>query len=321
MPNAGSSAIQHGLWRHRDELGACGLHYYTGGKAPRLISSGNGKDLAAYLIPRRREPAFSEAAFERNFAERFVSSRHAVSVISAEQLAGAPADRLEGFRRRLAQAYEVQVVAFVRDLYGHARSCWMQQIKRHAYVHDFRRYATDAYQDSQCGAALRFGRVFGFDKVTVVHLDSLKTDLFQAFLGAVGVAARFDPLPRVNRGLTPAEIAVLQLCNRIHRNRELATRVSDHLLQALPDAAPASAWSPKIADDLEARFRGRIDRLNARYFSKAPVLQVGGGASAAGDIAQDRVGVWRSVLAAFAHEAWRYARWSFGETFDGGHRP
>ena len=278
MPNAGSSAVQYGLWRHRDELRSRGMHYYTGGKTPRLISSGNGKDLAAYLIPRRREPGFSEAAFEKTFAERFLSG-DAVSVISAEQLAGVQADRLEDFRRGLANGHEIQIVAFIRDLYGHARSCWMQQIKRHAYVHDFRRFMTDSYKDSQCGAALKFGRVFGFERVTVIHLNSLRTDLFQAFLGAIDVRARFDPLPRVNRGLSPAEVGMLQLCNRLHRSGELSTLISDHLLRVRPDARRAPVWSSEIAADLQGRFQDRIGRVNARFFSGEPVLQVGGFAS------------------------------------------
>ena len=309
MPNAGSSAVQHGLFRHRDDLGACGLHYYTGGKSPRLISSGNGKDVAAYLIPRRREQAFSEAVFERTFAGRFLSSDHAVSVISAEQLAGAPADRLEDFRLRLLQGRKVQVVAFVRDIYAHVRSCWMQQIKRRAYLHGFERYATESYEDSQCGAALRFGRVFGFDKVTVIHMDGLKTDLFRTFLDAVGISTRFDPLPRINRGLSPGEVEALRLCNRVHRNADLATRVSDHLLQARPDAPRASVWSPRIAADLEARFRGRIDRVNIRYFAKAQVLGVGAEPSSADiDVVEDRIATWRAVLSALAHEGWRLTR-------------
>ena len=309
MPNAGSSAIQHGLFRHRDDLAAHGLHYYTGGKSPRLISSGNGKDVAAYLMPRRREQAFSEAVFEQTFAGRFLSPNHAVSLISGEQLAGVSADRLEDFRARLLQGHDVRIVAFVRDLYPHVRSCWMQQIKRRAYVHEFERYAIDSYGDSQCGGVLRFGRVFGFDRVTVIHMDGLKTDLFRTFLDAVGISARFDPLPRINRGLSPAEVGALRLCNRIHRNAELATRVSDHLLQARPDAPRVSVWSPRIAADLEARFQSRIDRVNIRYFDKQPVLRVGGApASADMDVIADRLAAWKGVLAALAQEGWRGSR-------------
>lgn len=279
-----------------------------GGKLPRLISSGNGKDLAAYLTPKRRTRDFSEAHFERTFAERFLSPDHAVSVISAEQMAGAPGEGLEQFRRRLVPDHDVRIVACVRDLYAHARSCWMQQIKRNAYVHGFRRFVAEAYDDSQCGSVMRYRRVFGEANVALIHLDSLQGDLFASFLGAIGVPAGFAPLPRINRGLSAAEIEALQLCNRLHRSGRLATRISDHLLKVRPTSARAAAWSPEIAAELQARFQGQIDRVNARFFAKQPVLKVGGEPpDTPPDVVTDRLATWRPVLAYLVRDGWRPA--------------
>ena len=305
MPNAGSSAVQYGLWRYRDELRARGVHYYMGAKTPRFVSSGNGKDLAAFLNPRRRGPGFSEAVFERTFAERFLSSAHPVSIISAEQLAGAAAEPLETLRRELIGAYEVQVVGFIRDLYGHARSSWMQQIKRQAYVEGFAHYVRKSYGDMQCGAALRFGRVFGFGNVSLIHLESLKEDMFEAFLRAVGIPGGFGPLPRVNRGLSPAEVGALRLCNRIHRSTEWATCISDRLLEARAEGPRAPVWSAGLAAEIEARHRGRIDRVNLRFFANAPVLQVAREPQASAKAREDVLRVWGAIMALLAREAWR----------------
>ena len=296
MPNAGSSAIQHRLWRNRQALEDAGAHYHAKPFEPRRVSSGNAKDLAQYLNPRKRAAGFSEPAFQRAFDKLLAPEDHPISIVSGEQLAGATPEMLARFRDEILRGRDIRIVAFIRDIYGHAHSCWMQQIKRQAYFESFERFCAERYTDPQCRAARRYHDAFGPERMRVIHYDSLEGDIFAAFLGAVGVSIPAeDSTPPINRSLSPAELGALRLCNRLHRNPDLSMRISDHLLAKRPDRPRAQVWSAQVAGRLEERYGADVAWVNARFFPggdrlrvTAPVRRNGRGES--------RLEVWRDVV-------------------------
>ncbi len=304
MPHAGSSTIQHGLWRYRRELAAEGLFYFTGGAEQPLISSGNGAALAEYLIPERQGEGFSPEAFERDGWRRYVSPEHPISVISSESLAGARPRQLERFIDKLAGRQDVLIVAVMRDVYAHARSCWMQSVKRRLGVQDFEAFVQDEYKEIQCSVAVRYAKLFGVDRVRLLHFESLKGDLFGGFLEAIGVKARLEPPPQVNRGLTAAELKVLRLCNRIHGSAYLGGRISDHLITRHPERTRADVWSPGAAKLLTQRCRSRVAKVNAVLFGGEVMRVIGSeGRSAAPPPAEDELAIWGDVAEAVASAA------------------
>ena len=271
LPKAGSSAVQHSLERHASELSGLGVHYaVAAGAQSDSISSGNGLELGRYLDPRRRPQGFSVKDFERSFEETYLSPAHPVSVISSEFLAYADTDMLRRFQNVLLGGREIKVVGFIRDLYGHARSSWMQLVKRGAYTRSFEQFVDELYQNSQFRVLRVFNKVFGWDRMAFLHYETHARDVFGAFLDAVGapkVAA--EPAPPVNRSLTQAELDVQLHWNRLHRSKALATAMSDHFLQRRPDRAGAAIWRPHVARTLESRFGDEVRYINDKYF-RAP---------------------------------------------------
>lgn len=271
LPKAGSSAVQHSLERRASELSGLGVHYaVAAGARNASISSGNGLELARYLDPRRRPPGFSVSDFERSFEKSYLSPAHPVSVISSEFLAYADEDMLRRFRDVLLGRRQIQVIGFIRDLYGHARSSWMQLVKRGAYTRSFEQFVDELYQNSQFRVLRVFNKVFGWERMAFLHYETHAGDIFGAFLDAIGaprVAA--EPAPLINRSLSQAELDVQLRWNRLHRNKALATAMSDHFLQRNPDRAGAALWRPQVAQVLEDRFGDEVRYINDKYF-RAP---------------------------------------------------
>lgn len=277
LPKTGSSTIQHLLDTHRAELARLGLHYPDGGKTGRSgtgITAGNGADLSRYLNPRQRPKDFSQDGFEAAFRARWLTPDRPRCLISSELLAFAQAELLERFRDRLTGGRPVRIVAFVRDLYGHAWSAWMQMIKRHACTEDFATYCETSYNNPQFQAIKRYAGVFP-GAVSLLHYETEKRDVFGAFAKMLDIdlpATRQRIL--INRSLCKAETEVLIECNRRHGNPMISTFLSDTLLERHPDRPKWEGWHPEIAERLAARFTRQVNRLNRDYFGGAPTLAV-----------------------------------------------
>jgi hypothetical protein len=305
ISKTGSSAIQRDLLRYRGELSAAGIHYggEDEGAASRAISSGNGVPLAKWLNPALRR---HEADADLDFA-RYVSPGHPVSLISCEALSAAKPERLALFRDEVVAGQEVRIVAFVRDIYPHAVSSWMQNIKRAAYTGDFQRFCANKYGNKQCRALKNFTAAFGSARIDVIHYDSLQTDIFAATLTALDVAWRPpEPSVHLNRGLTAAEIAVLRQCNGVHKNSGLATVISDLLLERRPDKAPARIRAPEAAALLKARFGEDVAWVNQCFFAGRPTLAIGGdlpGEAECADETEAEAEVWPLVAEALSSHA------------------
>lgn len=301
VSKTGSSAIQFGLAQHQRALGERGLHYALDNAEMlvdrRLVASGNGAELAQWLkSPPDGHFGLTAAAFDREF----VSEAHPLSLVSCETLSAARTDLLARFRDEIVGERPIRIVAFVRDLYGHAMSSWMQRIKRHGYTGQFPHFCAKAYGNKQCAALRTYAEVFGPERMSVIHYGRLRRSPFHAMLRALDLPSDDlqDP-PRLNRSLTAAEAQILIACNALHRNQgELSARISDHLIHKHPDRPTHSMRSAGAARTLGERFSGDIDWVNRTFFPTGPGLAVGEGAAAAPATPEEREEVWADAVEA-----------------------
>lgn len=307
ISKTGSSAIQFGLAKHHAALAACGVHYAAANAdevvESHKISSGNGGPLAKLLMGANAAEgafaAYDAAAFE----DAFVAPELPVALISSEGLANADAQALADFRRRVLGERPVRIIAFVRDIYEHAVSSWMQRIKRHGYTDDFLQFCREKYSNKQCSALRVYAEVFGPSALVVVHYDPVRETVFDAFLEALGVAWRPDDQPpQINRSLSTTEVAVLRQCNAALRKRAtLSQLISDHLIGKRPLKPKASIRSAKAAAYLARKFGDEIAWANETFFHDRETLKVG--AAAPGDAEGEPEGkVWLDVVEALGLE-------------------
>ena len=280
LPRVGSSAIQYCLAEQAQALSRRGVHYAMSPAhstwQPNGVSSGNGLELARYLDPRRRPPGFEEAAFEQGFWATYGSPDHPISVVSSEFLSAAAKPMLARFRDKIARR-PVRVIAFVRDLYGHAFSTWAQMVKDQAYAKDFRAFADEVYDNPQCRAVRAFRRAFGRESLRVIHYESLEGGIFAAFLGSLDVRLPgSDESPRINRGLSGGELDLQLAFNRLHHNRRLSRSIADRFVARRPEAAAGRIWRPDVAELLEDRFADEVRQLNRAFFPGGPGLAIAG---------------------------------------------
>ena len=278
VSKTGSSAIQYALAMHREALSRRGLHYAVEGAEElvekRLITSGNGAHLTRRLNPRRGSSRESEAL---DFDRAYVSPDQAISLVSSEGLSSADPELLQRFKDEVIGGREVRIIAFVRDVYGHAVASWMQRIKRHGYTGRLEAFCAKSYDNKQHQALRTYEAVFGRDRISVLHYDSVQDGVFHAFMGALGIeAADLAAPPKVNRSLTRAEVEVLIACNHIHKGMQgLSARISDHLIYKHPDRRAHGFGSARAAAILSERFQGEVDWINQAYFDGRPVLTTG----------------------------------------------
>ena len=282
LPRVGSSAIQYCLAEQAQALSRRGVHYAVSAAhstwQPNGVSSGNGLELARYLDPRRRPPGFDEAGFERDFWATYGSPDHPISVVSSEFLSAAAKPMLARFRDKVVAGPPVRVIAFVRDLYGHAFSTWAQMVKDQAYAKDFRTFTGEVYDNPQCRTVRAFRHAFGRENMRVIHYDSLEGGIFAAFLGALDVRLPgSDQTRRINRGLSGAELEIQLAFNRLHHNRRLSRTIADRFVARRPEAPAVRIWRQDVADHLERRFSEEVRQLNRAFFHGRQGLAIGGG--------------------------------------------
>ena len=280
LPRAGSSAIQYCLANQAEALTQAGLHYALepalATRQANRVSSGNGLELARYLDPRRRPEGFSPERFEHDFDSTFVSPAQPVSLISSELCSAVSKSMLTRFRDAVVVGRPLRVVAVARNLYDHAFSCWSQTVKRQAYSHSFRRYVAELYDNPQCRSLRAYGKAFGYESLRVIHYDSVEDRLFSAFLQALDFDPSATEPPRINRGLTRAELKVQLAFNRIHGNRLMARAISDRFVGRRPDLPGDCMWDPEVAAMLEQRFGHELRRINRLVFDGRQLLSVTG---------------------------------------------
>ncbi|MBC7987340.1 MAG: hypothetical protein H7X93_11845 [Sphingomonadaceae bacterium] len=282
FPKTGSSALQYWLDTNTAALAQAGVSYPRGpsaADAPGRITSGNGKPLSHYLSPPLRRPGFDAAAFDESFRRFYLATDKHKILVSSEQIGSHATDMLQTFKQDVVPDVELTFVVFLRDLYGSARSKWMQGVKRTAWTMGF-----DEYVASHAPTAVHklksMAQILGPDNVRVLHYDSVAADIVGALLEAIGVdKAIGGGISRpglVNRSLTSAETRVLIECSRRHGQRRIARLLSDHFMDRHPDRVSTHLPDPAIVDMLAEKFSAEIRWVNNTFFGGRGVFGAGG---------------------------------------------
>jgi hypothetical protein len=327
FPKTGSSALQYGFAKNRGLLAERGIHYAAPRRSPldreTGISGGNGRALSRYLAKELGGGEAENLAFETAFDSLFASPDHPIALVSAESLAFSDGEMLARFAEKVARDRPLVVVALVRDIYGHARSAWMQGIKGSRSTKTFAKFC-EKYDNQQVLRLRVFHDALGCKPIRLVHYDSVRSDLLRAFLEAIEVpTSDLDTsLPPVNRSLSAAEAEVLRACNRLHKQAELGRLLSDKLIAKYPDRPSISGIDRKAAARLAERFSDDVAWLNDTFFGGEQrvkiVAETSSGAPAPARISPRSV--WRDVAQFLIEEikaletaegserAWRAAR-------------
>lgn len=302
LPKTGSSALQYSFDTNRDRLAKVGVHYAAqrtaADAAPTGISSGNGGLLSLHIVKDERRPGADIAELPRLFDRTYVDPRCGISLISNEALARADTDGLRRFRDETVRDRDLMVIAYVRDLYGHARSSWMQGIKRGGYGEDLQAFVENKYGTPQTSALRRYHRVFG-DRLKVLHYDSNRKDIVPSFLNAAGLELGELQLgsPIINRSLSREEIDVMLEIHPLHKDRQFSQLLTDGLIARHPERQSFDEVDWSIVEDMKRRFSADVDWVNETFFGGQPVLKVEPAAAAQNSPAHDlTASVWKDVV-------------------------
>ena len=244
-------------------------------------TSGNGILLLPFLAPRVRDPEAAAAALRSVHLELDRSSASTL-LYSSEALyrfdRAAFTQLTDELQRR---GVELHVALFVRDIAGHAWSAYLQMVKRRMYSGTFSEYLAGT-TDVACRFRLR-NRLellltsLGEEKVTVLHYDSLRDNLFEEFSAQV-LGVRVDDAwtssnNRVNRSLTLRELAYLQFLNGLSGDPAGSRSLNDLLLAQSPVGAAGHGVTPEHIETLEARFGADVAWVNDVFFGR-PLMKV-----------------------------------------------
>lgn len=240
LPKTGSSAIQSTLsLNHQLLLAECGLAYAD--LVPKAkegrITSGNAKPLVPMLCGVNAQTAAPDD-FRRQFEQVYFNSSD-VALISGEGLAKASAQALRWFSEYCIQRnIDVEVVAYIRNIYDHCWSAYQQRVKKGGYADEFGSYA-QLYQNPQVQYIRKWSKFFS--KISLLHFDSVKSDLLSSFFTTIGCGNVLDTLERVevvNRSMTMHELQLLLRLNGYASEMGLQFRglLSDALIYANPAA-------------------------------------------------------------------------------------
>ncbi|HEY6532919.1 MAG TPA: hypothetical protein VIY72_11475, partial [Acidimicrobiales bacterium] len=203
LPKTGTSAIQHVLAAGASELAEVGLHVpYPHPDAVRgAVTAGNGAPLFGAVT------AASTPAAMRDAAAVWLAGAVApgqTSIVSSELLGTLSTARVTAVVEAATELAEVEVVAFVRDVYEHAYAAW-GQLTKEGFTESFERYCAETYatDSEQTVAVLRWADAV--PGMAVCHYDTHRHDVLETLFEAIGTKLpaplRDRPVPQVNRSL------------------------------------------------------------------------------------------------------------------------
>lgn len=249
----GSSAIQAWLASIATDLLRHGILYPP---PIREIAqfNGNGQDLAAILHrPHGAAGDDISRALEEllaHYARLATDSNCRTILLSSEFLPAAPRENLELLRRHVDIHFNACAIGFVRDPYWWLWSAWGQSVKRGGLSEDFAEYAVKNI--SYYGQVLSsFVSLFTDARLLIYRHDNLLED----FARAVGIPEEFIeriPDERVNRSLDREELRTLLSVNRVFKDAELSTRISDKMLSERPQSTSYKHFDPALASTIRS---------------------------------------------------------------------
>ncbi len=272
MGKTGSSALQVGFVKNRDFL----LHHnilYPEHRSDEMarrdgVVSGNGLDLARYLVPRIDGTGLAPETHLASLLTTLREERAETILYSSEFLHQFDEARFRELAHTAkVEGYAVRGVVHVRNIAGHAMSEYSQQLKRSLFTGTFRDFIDpDVPSGKKYYPGFRrwpvwLREILGTDNVTLIHYDSVRKRIFSHFVETalnIGMTDEYDPILRnINRSLTPSEIELMREINKHVSSQRAATRISDTLV-SMP---PFQKGRPTISIDEERLLQRRFGRV------------------------------------------------------------
>ncbi|GAA2015546.1 hypothetical protein GCM10009755_29140 [Brevibacterium samyangense] len=218
------------------------------------------------------------------FADRIEASSYTTTVYSTEALWKLDPDRLTRARAILGErGIRLEVVAYVRDMAGHALSLYGQAVKRHKYIQDFSHFIGReptgfGFKQDVARSLFAWADILGNDALHVIHYDTHRKDAVAPLVDVLGVPNDTIWVPgsngEVNRSLTREELNLMRRLNQKVADRGQLVKLSNILMDLPALGSRKARISRADADYLVNTFESDVDRINNTFFPKDRSLQV-----------------------------------------------
>lgn len=289
QPKTGTSALQTWFVHNRSHLRDLGVNYPPHASDAAALKgkvvSGNGVGIHTVFVS---DAVLANQGAQRGdvnaFANQIDASGHPTTVFSTEALWKLDPDSLARARTALDQrGIRLEVVAYVRDIAGHALSLYGQAVKRHKYIQDFSHFIGRVptgfgFKQEVARSLFSWAEILGNDALHVIHYDTHRKDTVAPFIDVLGVPKDTIWVPgsigEVNRSLTREELNLMRQLNQKVANRGQLVKLSNILM----DLPALGSRKPRIsridADFLLDVFESDVDRINDAFFPEDQSLQV-----------------------------------------------
>lgn len=270
IPKTGSSAIQSALARNVDALRARGVLYpespsVAAARAGR-ISSGNALAIGKLL----EVPALANRSLDTAGVYPEIRRAHAEGldlVYSSETLVGASDTALASFLAEVERiGYTPRIAIYLRSVAGLAVSSYHQQVKRNRYTGSFSGFL-QGFRATPLRVVMRLQQTLDPALLRVRNYDGVRDDLVRDFFVHVLELDSIEGLeltnPRINRSMTPFEIALLREMNGVLDSDRLGIIASDALIYGDQEAGYRHRITREDLALLRREFMPLVRRINA----------------------------------------------------------
>jgi hypothetical protein len=271
----GSSALQAYFYANKEALKNAGISYQNTGEVtrPDQITSGNGTLLHGIAWRGTVSADELDAVIESYFCDT------PQAICSSENLAWFSVNDWQKIQASCIRlTIEPKFVSFVRDIEPFYISAYHQMVKRAGEWRSFEEFFADAptiYNHLQ--HVRDIADVFGQKNICVLHYETVKKYLDQAFFNAIGRTCElFDRTllnQAINRSLVACELDLLKKINRA-TGRKFSTEISDLLIYARPNLTGVAEKYPDILPVMIQRHAQDIAWTNQTFFNGENTLKV-----------------------------------------------
>ncbi|MFT5572294.1 MAG: hypothetical protein ACI9FR_001217 [Cryomorphaceae bacterium] len=269
----GSSALQTWFALNAQQLNKQGVNYAGINDEAKAfqVNSGNGGLLLSFL---NGEDVSNERLMEYYFGNldcALISSEALQSLGTDRAVNRDDLTRLLNFAQK--NRLDLRVIAFIRNIYNHNYSNYVQAVKRKGWCMTFEDWTDEKLNiyPIQFFMALRKSV-----PVSLLNYDSNINNLAPSFCRVANI--EYSNLlemrrKKVNRSLTHTELKTLQLyiesASEVGVDRIfIARKVSDHLVNNFPNVGYKTYYSKEVVQKIEKNFGSQISEFNKLSLEK-----------------------------------------------------
>lgn len=257
----GSSALQTWLALNKNLLHEQRFHYAGLNIEAKSygVSAGNAGNLIKYLY----EDSVTESALIDYYFDKY--DRAIISAEGLQTISAVEAAKLNDFAVR--HDLSIRVVAYIRNIYNHNYSNYVQAVKRKGWLLTFDEWAAEKLNVYPIEFYLELRK---FMSIMLIDYEAEVTDIASAFCDRVGLdySKLFKIKNRkVNRTLTHSEIFFLQRYLFAANDTNIdpaafARLISDYLVNNFPEIESKVFYSEEIHRSIENKFGLLIQNFN-----------------------------------------------------------